>query len=255
MQPGHDEDEVPSLTRDRVVALGAERLADLVLELTEQDEELATRLLRAVSASVSGEVPLARRIRKDLQELLAVGRIRGRGAPDHVHILEGLRRSIAEDIQPRNARLAADLLGELVRSDAVIFEQVDDSDGEVGDVLREAVRDWGRAWAQVSDRDPRAVAKLVWDAYRHNDYGARDYIIESFAEALGAVGLSFIEEPLEPGWTSWGLLDLGRAASASTTIGPRCRSRSVPSPMRDTTPTSSSSRSSAVVSSTPTGSR
>ena len=191
---GRDENVEPSLlTREQVVALGAERLADLVLELTEGDEELASRLYRAVSAAASGEGPLARRIRRDLRELLGVARIPRRGAPDHADILEGLRRAIVEDIQPRDARLAADLLGELVTSDAVIFEQVDDSDGEVGDVLREALRNWGRAWAQVSDRDPVAVAKLVWDAYCHNDYGARDYIIESFAEALGAEGLSFIE--------------------------------------------------------------
>lgn len=196
---GHDQDEVPSLTREQVMTLGAERLADLVLEQAEHDEELASRLYRTISASVSGEVPLARRIRKDLRELLGVARIPRRGAPDHADILEGLRRSIAEDIQPRDARLAADLLGELVTSDAVIFEQVDDSDGEVGDVLREAVRGWGRAWAQVPDRDPRAVAKLVWDAYCHNDYGARDYIIESFAEALGAEGLSFIEDTARAG--------------------------------------------------------
>lgn len=194
-----DQDVELALAREQVVALGAERLADLVLELTERDEELASRLYRAVSAAARGEVALARRIRRDLRELLGVARIQRRGAPDHADILEGLRRSIVEDIQPRDARLAADLLGELVTSDAVIFEQVDDSDGEVGDVFREAVRDWGRAWAQVSDRDPRAIAKLVWEAYCHNDYGARDYIIESFAEALGAEGLSFIEDTARSG--------------------------------------------------------
>ena len=76
---------------------------------------------------------------------------------------------------------SAELLGEMLAADEEVLEGVDDSSGEVGDAMRRVVdgvssviigaNDWAGAWAEVEDRDPRALADLVMRAQKANDVG------------------------------------------------------------------------------------
>ena len=66
---------------------------------------------------------------------------------------------------------SAELLGEMLAADEEVLEGVDDSSGEVGDAMRRVVVDWAAAWAEVEDRDPRALADLVMRAQKANDVG------------------------------------------------------------------------------------
>ena len=107
--------------------------------------------------------------------------------------VETLVEDISNDALRRDPRRAAQLLEQVVDQQHALFEMVDDSDGEVGDALRQVVETWGRAWASVDDRDAETVAELVFDAFFENDYGVLDEVIPAFAQALGSDGLAVLE--------------------------------------------------------------
>jgi hypothetical protein len=107
--------------------------------------------------------------------------------------LDRIRQGITEYLLPAQPRDAAELLGRLIRLDANVYERSDDSDGVIGDAIGEAVTDCGRAWAAVSERDPKILAAEVFDLFTTDEYGARSEVITAFSEALGASGLSELE--------------------------------------------------------------
>ncbi len=107
--------------------------------------------------------------------------------------IDEVRSAIVANVVPDSPRVGADLLRDLVCADDRVFERVDDSDGLVADVFREAVLDWGRAWCAISERQPAELAALVFAEHENNDYGIKDGVVSAFADALGKDGLAELQ--------------------------------------------------------------
>ncbi len=178
----------------RVAALGAPVLAKLLVAFAERDAAIAQALRLRLAECGDDTGTLVATITAEL-DAMAVDTVRyGYDASfEFARTIERLRLSIVESLLPRDPSAAAALLGRFVRLDGAVFERVDDSGGTVGDVFVDVMRDYGEAWAAVSDRDPAVLAEEVFDLFANDDYGVRGGAIRAFADALGATGLDALE--------------------------------------------------------------
>ncbi|MCG8509048.1 MAG: hypothetical protein MI741_07445 [Rhodospirillales bacterium] len=188
----------PSLNVDTLAALGAERLARLLLDLARDDPDLRQKL-ETMPVKADGPVPeRSNRMVASLERRIsALESIDGyndwRSAAALGADIGAIRHDIVEGLVPADPRGAASLLARLVELQDTLFDMIDDSDGELGDALVEVVDDWGRAWAAVDDRDLEEVADIVFEAIEDNPYGVLDEVIPAFAETLGDAGLKVLE--------------------------------------------------------------
>lgn len=184
----------PAVTAAALTALGARRLAAILLARAEWDEALAQSLRLAIaSAAGTGGDQLLRTLSAEIDRIAQDGRFYGEGScRDLAEDLDRLRDSIVWNVLPGQPRAAAELLARLTRLDGNIFERADDS-GTIGDVFRQAVEDHGAAWAAVPDRDRAALAQEVFTAFTTDGYGVRDDIVPAFKDALGPDGLDELE--------------------------------------------------------------
>ena len=186
-------------------ALGAERLADLLIEISTGDAA-AKRRLRLELAGQLGPSEVAREVRKRLSTIARsqsfVDWHRYRALVDD---LQTQRKAIAETIGPADPGEALELLWRLIELAPGLYNRADDSSGAIGDVFRDAVSDLGILAAKARI-EPESLAARVFGALCTNDYAQYDGLIESLAPALGSQGLTalkarFLEwqnEPLPP---------------------------------------------------------
>jgi hypothetical protein len=191
MAPVRTGDE--QFTVEEIERLGARRLAEIVVKHCYRDEGLLQTVRIALAASAPGDV-LAKTLAAGIDAIRVDRRFYGyRESSTLAHELDRIREGITAELLTVHPRAAAELLGRLIRLDANVFERSDDSDGVIGDTIAEAVRDCGRAWAAVADRDPKMLAAEVLDLFTTDEYGARGKVIIAFAAALEPAGLDELE--------------------------------------------------------------
>ncbi|MGA9432955.1 MAG: DUF6880 family protein, partial [Roseobacter sp.] len=103
---------------------------------------------------------------------------------------------ITDKIAPEEPTEAFDLLWQFIELAPSVYERVDDSRGDVGDVFRSAAL----RFEDIGPRavlDPTALASRVWDALRDNGYGEFDGIIGLLAPTLGEDGLEHLKGMVE----------------------------------------------------------
>jgi hypothetical protein len=181
------------LTVEEVERLGARRLAEIVVKHCYRDEGLLQTVRIALAASASGDA-LVNTLAAEIDAVRVDRRFYGyRESSNLAHELDRIREGITLELLPVHPRAAAELLGRLIRLDGYVFERSDDSDGVIGDAVAAAVRDCGRAWAAVAERNPKMLAAEVLDLFTTDEYGARGEVIIAFATALGPAGLDELE--------------------------------------------------------------
>ncbi len=175
--------------------LTVKKLADLLSEHSQSDTELHEKCeLLLASKEINN---MAKLIREKIRSIVS-----GKKFYDwrHAHafssVLNHLRTSIVNEILPKNPKLAADLLEEIILNDSAIIDSVDDSSGYMGQVFYDIVEDWGHAWEKIVPRDEIALADKVFTTFMGNNYGVRDNIIKKFSNALGDKGINHIEQKL-----------------------------------------------------------
>ena len=191
-----------TLNAKNLQALGAERLADLLIDISSGDAA-AKRRLRLELAGQSGPAEVAREVRKRLSTIARsqsfVDWHRYRALVDD---LQTQRKAIAETIGPADPDEAFELLWRLIELAPGLYNRADDSSGAMGDVFRDAVVDLGVV-ATKARVEPESLAARVFGALCNNDYAQYDGLIESLAPALGSQGLAalkarFLEWQREP---------------------------------------------------------
>ena len=95
------------------------------------------------------------------------------------------------------AQQRPDLLQALVRTAGAVFARADDSSGLIGDVYRETIRDWGKAWAALESPDQDRLVALVLEESLVEDFGIKWHLIEAFTTALGDGGLRALRTAFE----------------------------------------------------------
>ncbi len=172
--------------------LGAARLAELLMEISEGDA-FAKRRLRLEIAGTQSVEDVAHEIRKRLNTIK-----RARSFIDWEKIrtfskdLEAQRLAIIEQVGKKEPELALELLWQFMEISNFVFERSDDSNGIISNIFHEACDDIGKL-AEVTKPEAKALADRVFDSLSKNSYGQYDYLIETLAPALGKKGLEHLK--------------------------------------------------------------
>jgi hypothetical protein len=176
------------LTAENLEALGAKRLAGLLIELAENNAATGRRL-RLELAAQNAPVSVAAELRKRLAQIARSRSyvdwqgIRGLAADLHMQ-----RRMIVERVATIDANDALELMWRFMELTRSVQERCDDSNGVIGEVFSTACGDLGPL-ARAANPDPVALASRVFAALQENDYGQYDDLIAALAPVLGNKGL------------------------------------------------------------------
>ncbi|WP_353228762.1 DUF6880 family protein [Novosphingobium sp.] len=181
-----------TLNAKNLAALGAERLADLLLELATGDAA-AKRRLRLELASRSGGSDVAAEIRKRLATI-AKSRsfVDWRKIKPLAQDIEMQRAAIMDHVAPTNPVEAFDLLWRILTMAPSIYARCDDSNGVIGSVISLALADLGVVSVQAR-LAPATLADRVFQGVCANDHGQFDGLIALMAMPLGRDGLEILQ--------------------------------------------------------------
>ncbi|EIZ79382.1 hypothetical protein WSK_2041, partial [Novosphingobium sp. Rr 2-17] len=185
-----------ALNTKNLAALGADRLAELLLELVSGDAA-AKRRLRLELASRDGGASVVPEIRK---RLATIGKSRSFVDWQKIRALAAdldmQRSAIVTYVAPTQPGEALDLLWRLLDLAPSLYERCDDSNGAISGVIVEALKDLGAVAAQAKP-DKTTLAERVFTGVSANDYGQFDGLIGLMAEALGPEGLATLKAKFE----------------------------------------------------------
>ena len=185
-----------TLNAKNLEALGAARLAELLIQLCEGNNA-SMRLLRLALAEQKGPLEMARELRKRLASIARAGSLLDDHQRDElVRELERQRQAICGPIAAHDADLAVDLLWEVLELSAELIERCDDRDA----VLRDWFHQASAALSQVALAEggkPQNLADQVYAAVVSNSYGQFDPIVRDLGPALGNEGLAHLRLRLE----------------------------------------------------------
>jgi hypothetical protein len=185
-----------TLNAKNLEALGAERLAKLLIEISIGDAA-AKRRLRLALAAVEGPKEAAREIAKRLTSI-AKSRtfVTWQNRKPLVKDLVTQHRAIMEQIAPLDPVEALELLWRFMGLATSIFQRCDDGSGAVIDIFHQACRDIGKV-ASEAEPAPEALARQAIDALLDNGFGQYDGLIEIIAPALGPSGVAYLKTLVE----------------------------------------------------------
>lgn len=183
-----------TLNEKNLAALGADRLAALLIELA---DSAGKRRLRLELASTSGGNDVAHEVRK---RLATIGKSRSYVEWDKVRPLAADLRAqlhaITTYVAPANPKEGVELLWRFLAIASSIYERCDDSNGTIGAVFENALEAIGPV-AVAAKLPPAQLAESVTVALFDNGYAQYDGIVSVMAEALGADGLKSLKAIME----------------------------------------------------------
>ena len=183
------------VSRDNLAALGSKRLADLLMELAENDAAVGRRLRLELAAKAAPQ-NVAAEVRKRLAQIgRASSFVDRRKTRELAAELETQRRMIVDRVAKIDAAEALELMWRFMDLADSVQERCDDSDGVVGDLFRAACRDLGLL-AQAAKPDPIGLSDRAFTALHENGYGQYDDLIEVLAPVLGNQGLDHLKARL-----------------------------------------------------------
>jgi hypothetical protein len=184
-----------TVTLHNLAALGAERLAAILVDLAEADAEVKRRLRLELAAQIGGDT-LAAEVGKSITALRkARSFVDWEKRRDFVKDVNLQRTMIVDRVAQTRADLALDLMWRFMGLAEPVINRVDDSNGSVGDVFRSACEDLG-AIAVKARPDPAGLADQVFAALSANDYGVFDGLVTAMVPALGDAGTAHLRSRL-----------------------------------------------------------
>ena len=169
--------------RSRLAAASKEELVALVERLASNSEELAVRIDYLTDPSAA-----AKALQRRISAIRGGKRFIGYGETRQVSAeLATIAADIRTDVLPRDPEKAAALAEKLFCLDQVIFDRADDSDGRIGDELREACVLWLDTAAAVRASNTECGTDwpaILYEFYQANDYGVREPLLEQAQRLL-----------------------------------------------------------------------
>jgi hypothetical protein len=164
--------------KQKLIALGADALADALLEISvhsEQADDLIERLIATPKENVQ-------RFKKKLSGLKRSRRfIDWRGASGFARELEMLLQDLKSGVS--DPLTGIELVAGFYEADNTIFEMCDDSSGDIGDVFRYDAKDLFVNYASLCN-DKEKIADIILKMNQKDDYGIRDTLIDCAGECL-----------------------------------------------------------------------
>ncbi|MGY9037531.1 MAG: DUF6880 family protein [Rhodobacterales bacterium] len=185
-----------TLNTANLAALGADRLAELLIEVSTGSADMKRRLRLELSHNL-GPAELARDVRK---RLVTIRRAKSYvGWRKRNALIKDLRTQsamIIDKIAPDAPADAINLLWEFLELAPFVMSRVDDSKGDVGAVFFDAREEIGPIAARAP-LDPIPLAERTWEAVQTNSDGAFDAIITRMAPSLGETGMAHLKSLIQ----------------------------------------------------------
>lgn len=191
-----------TLNAENLETLGAGRLAALVMDLVQGNAALQRRARMELSAA-QGPKDIAVDLRKRFASLRrSTTHVDWRKQKAFVKDLASLLAMIEDRVAPQDADEAFDLAWSFLQLAPSIHARTDDSNGAIGDVMRDAMGLIATLAPSISAK-PTMLAERILDAVAEAGYVEFDGIIPALAEALGPEGLDHLTAITEA-WTAGG---------------------------------------------------
>lgn len=185
-----------TLNAKNLETLGAERLAELLIEIS-TGSAVAKRRLRLELAGAQSPKEAGREVAKRLTSIArARGFVNWKSRKPLVIDLESQLRAIREQIAPADPTEALALTWRFMQVATPLFERCDDSSGIVIGVFHDACALLGEI-ALAAGTPPEALVDATVEALRDNGYGQYDGLIAILTPALGAEGLAHLKARIE----------------------------------------------------------
>ena len=182
-----------TLNAKSLEALGPERLAELLIEIS-NGNAAAKRRLRLELAKAQSPGELAKEVRKRLSSIArSQSFVDWQGIRALADDLDTQRDAIVETVAKANPHEALDLLWRFMALAPSIFERCDDGSGTLIGVFHEACGDIGDV-ALMAKPNPTTLADHAFEALIANDYGQFDELVAVLAPALGQTGLEHLKQ-------------------------------------------------------------
>lgn len=182
-----------TLNENNLEALGAKRLAELLMEIS-AGNAAAKRRLRLELTGVESPGEVAKEIRK---RMTTIARSRSfvdwQNRKSLVDDLETQRRAIVDQVAKSNPAEGLELMWRFLELANSVFERCDDSSGTVIGVFHAACGDLGDL-ARSAKSDPKNLGDHAFQSLIRNDYGQFDGLIAALAPALGQEGLEHLKQ-------------------------------------------------------------
>ena len=164
--------------KQKLIALGADALADALLNLAVHSDE-ADDLIEQLIATPKENV---QRFKKKLSGLKRSRRfIDWRGAAGFARELEMLLQDLKSGVD--DPITGVELVAAFYEADNTIFEMCDDSSGNIGNVFRYNAKELFVDYASHCE-DKEKIADLILKVNKKDNYGIRDTLIDCAGECL-----------------------------------------------------------------------
>jgi hypothetical protein len=184
-----------TLNARNLQALGVERLAELLIEIS-TGSAAHKRRLRLELAGSQGSEEVSREVRKRLGSIARARTFIDWRKVRKLHLdLETQRRTIVERVGPDDPNEAFDLIWQFLALADPVFERSDDGSGTLLQSFHQACADAG-ALAEAAAIKPGILAQKVFLALKANDDGQFEPLIGAMSRALGSAGLQTLKAHL-----------------------------------------------------------
>ena len=185
-----------TLNKANLADLGADRLADLLIEVSQGSADIKRRLRLELSHNL-GATELAHEVRKRLTSLRkSKSFVSWRKRKALVKDLDTQVVMIVNKIAPDDPITAFNLLWQFIEIAPSLYERTDYRRGDIGEVFRSAILHFSDI-APCTNIDAETLADNVWRIVSDNKYGEWDGIISILAPTLGEAGLSYLKAHVE----------------------------------------------------------
>ncbi|MGQ3291572.1 MAG: DUF6880 family protein [Shinella sp.] len=177
-----------TLNAKNLEALGAQRLAELLIEIS-TGSAAHKRRLRMELAGNHSSTEVAREVRKRLSSIArAKTFIDWRKVKATKTDLDTQRRTIVETVAAGDPSEAFELIWQFLALADSIFQRSDDGSGALIESFHQACADVG-ILAKLASVDTEVLAEKVFKAVQDNGYGQYDRLITLTIPTLGNIGL------------------------------------------------------------------
>lgn len=184
-----------TLNAKNLEALGAERLAELLIEIS-TGNAVTKRRLRLELAGQEGAAGVAREVRKRLATIArSRSLVEWHNQQSLIDDLETQRRAIVGQVAKRDPAEGLDLMWRFLELAPSVYERCEDGGAPDGTFER-AVNDLGEI-AKAAQPDPTALADEGFRALTADSYGLSEPLIRALAPTLGRKGLEHLTRRLQ----------------------------------------------------------
>lgn len=185
-----------TLNAKNLQALGAERLAQLVLDVTKGNAEAKRRVRLELAGEAGVDVVIAA-VRKRLAEIAkARSFVDWHKTKPLIADLTTQRSVITGQVASKDPAVAFDLLWEFLALTNRLYERVDDSSGKVQEVFHQVLQDI-QDLAETASPPPENIADHIIAGLPHDEWNYYAPMIAHLGSHLGTAGVAKIKDYLK----------------------------------------------------------